>query len=186
MHYFWVLRSVLRLGHKTIVTWPLCSQAHKWRTASFKKTASFSSHWEISFSLCCCYFQLWSEMWKGQAGMHFTGHSWGHGFIAPCMLSEREKEHSSLLVIDWDTKCLENICTCGSLLQWEFSINASRGLFPFSACLDTEDNLILSRMQFMQNSLQCLILQLTCFLKALQCGVGWKCCLVHSKLTLGP
>lgn len=52
----WVPRSVTSLGHKIRITWAHCPQEHKWRKASFKKTAVFFSQWEISFSLFCYLF----------------------------------------------------------------------------------------------------------------------------------
>lgn len=135
MHCGWVLASLMSLGHKTIITWALCSQKHKWCKVSFKKTEEFSCR-EIFFLLFFPW--LWTKAgvvcsWYAFHPLHFPGSFWGHGFISPRMLSERKKDHSSVLIIVLDKQCQGNSFMCGGLFQWELNIIVSRR--PFTFCV---------------------------------------------------
>lgn len=71
--------------------------------------------------------------WYALPPLHFPGSFWGCGFISPLMLSEREKDHSSVLIIVLDKKCQGNSSMCGGLFRWELNIIVSRR--PFTFCV---------------------------------------------------
>lgn len=120
-------------------------------------------------------------MWKGMGWCSLLpctllAVSDGHGFISPCTLPEGQRHHSWVLGIAWDKKCLGSspwgVCVCVCPFQQELKISAPKRPFPFYFWFG------LSRY-FYKN-----VISPECFLKPSICTVGWRYCLIYSRLTL--
>lgn len=171
-------RAVTSSWHKIRINWVHCLQEPKWRKASFKKPEFSCSAGKPVLACFAAHFSFGQRCEKAQGAAHSScAPSWQflwQGFISPCALPKGQIHCSWMLGIAWDKKCLGSSqwCVCVYPFKQELNISASRRPFPF--CLW----FWLWRYSYRNG------ISAAGFLKASKCAVGWRYCLIYSRLTL--